>query len=214
MVIDLALVDDHNLFRSGIKSLIQHFHEYNIIFEASNGEEFIQKINSGNIPSVVLLDLSMPIMDGISTAKWLHAHAPEIKTIILSMAEDEKTVIELLRLGIKGYLLKDSEPEDFKNALDTVSAGKYYYPQFVTEHIMKQLQKKPNEEVRPKNQELNSREIEFLKYIATELTYKEIAEEMSVSVRTIDNYRDSLFEKLNVKSRVGLALYAVKNNLT
>ncbi|WP_207536375.1 response regulator [Desertivirga arenae] len=213
MPIKVALVDDHNLFRSGIKSLIKHFKEYEIILEASNGDDFIKKLNSGEKPEVLFLDLSMPVMDGVSTAKWLHTFEPGIKTIILSMAEDEKTVLTLLKHGIKGYLLKDSEPEEFKAALDTVAAGRYYYPQFVTEHMMKQLQK-PEADVVSSKTELNQRELEFLKYIATELTYKEIADEMSVSVRTIDNYRDSLFEKLQVKSRVGLALYAVKNNLT
>ncbi|RYG02990.1 MAG: response regulator transcription factor, partial [Chitinophagaceae bacterium] len=159
-------------------------------------------------------DLSMPVMDGVATAKWLHAFEPQIKTIILSMSEDEKTVLTLLKYGIKGYLLKDSEPEEFKTALETVSEGKYYYPQFVTEHMMKQFQKSDAEVgLNNSKSELNTRELEFLKYIATELTYKEIAEEMSVSVRTVDNYRDSLFEKLQVKSRVGLALYAVKNQL-
>jgi len=212
MAIDIAIVDDHNLFRSGIKSLIQNFKNYHIILEASNGDEFIKKLATGKKPEVLLLDLSMPVMDGISTAKWLHSFEPQIKTIILSMSEDEKTVLTLLKYGIKGYLLKDSEPEDFKMALDTVSANKYYYPQFVTEHMMKQFQK-PDAETSSGKTELNSRELEFLKYIATELTYKEIADEMSVSVRTIDNYRDNLFEKLNVKSRVGLALYALKNNL-
>jgi len=214
MAIDIAIVDDHNLFRSGIKSLIEHFKEYNILFEASNGQEFINKLSESPSPSVLLLDLSMPVMDGVATAKWLYENAPGIKTIILSMAEDEKTVLTLLKLGIKGYLLKDSEPEDFRAALETVSSGKYYYPQFVTEHMMKQLQNNSSETSVSKKLELNQREIEFLKFIATELTYKEIADEMSVSVRTIDNYRDSLFEKLSVKSRVGLALYAVKNNLT
>jgi len=213
MAVNVAIVDDHNLFRSGIKSLIQNFKIYNIVIEASNGDDFIKKMAAGITPDVLLLDLSMPVMDGVSTAKWLHTHQPKIKTIILSMSEDEKTVLTLLRYGIKGYLLKDSEPEDFKSALESVCAGKYFYPQFVTEHMMKQFQKTDGESSANSKSELNTRELEFLKHIATELTYKEIADEMSVSVRTIDNYRDSLFEKLQVKSRVGLALYAVKNNL-
>lgn len=212
MAIDLAIVDDHNLFRSGIKSLIQHFPDYNIVFEANNGEEFIKKLREFK-PFIVLLDLSMPVMDGISTAKWLHYYAPEIKTIILSMSEDEKTVLTLLKYGIKGYLLKDSEPEDFKTALDTVCAGNYYYPQFVTAHMMKQFHKSSKEEENSAGIKLNDREIEFLKLAATELTYKEIADRMSLSVRTIDNYRENLFDKLSLKSRVGLALYAIKNNL-
>ena len=214
MAIDVAIVDDHNLFRSGIKSLVQNFKSYNVILEANNGEDFIKKMTMGKKPEVLLLDLSMPVMDGVSTAKWLHEYEPQIKTIILSMSEDEKTVLTLLKYGIKGYLLKDSEPEEFKAALETVSAGRYYYPQFVTEHMMKQFQKPEFENgTNGSKSELSSRELEFLKYITTELTYKEIADEMSVSVRTVDNYRDSLFEKLKVKSRVGLVLYAVKNKL-
>jgi len=207
--IQVALVDDHRLFRSGIASLINNLSSYEVMFEASNGKELIDKLGAKLNPDIVLLDINMPEMDGIQTAQWLKKNKPDIKVIILSMFEDAENVIALVRMGIKGYLLKDAEPEDFKEALSTVSGNEVYYPPFVAKHLVNNLQVAPT----LNGVVLNSREREFLKFVGTELTYKEIADKMCVSVRTVDNYRDQLFEKLNAKSRVGLVLYALKNKL-
>lgn len=207
--IQVALVDDHRLFRSGIASLINNFVGYEVMMEAGNGKEFTQKISKKFAPDIVLLDINMPEMDGMATTKWLKSNYPEVSVIILSMFEDADTVVSLVKMGIKGYLLKDAEPEDFKEALDTVSAEEVYYPPFVARHLVNNLQyKAPINTVK-----LSSKEIEFLKYVGTEMTYKEIAEKMAISARTVDSHRDQLFEKLNVKSRVGLVMYALKNKL-
>lgn len=203
----VALVDDHRLFRSGIASMINAFPGYKVLFEASNGKDLIAKINKRFLPKIILLDVNMPEMDGIETARWLQEHYPEINIIILSMFDDSYKVVSLISIGIKGYILKDAEPDEFKKALDVVAASGVYYPAFVTRHLVKNLN--------PANSEilLSCRETEFLKFACTELTYKEIADKMSVSVRTIDGYRDQLFEKLNVKNRVGLVIYAIKNKV-
>ncbi|HZY37311.1 MAG TPA: response regulator transcription factor [Mucilaginibacter sp.] len=203
----IALVDDHRLFRSGIASLIQKIGGYRIIFEASNGEELIGKIKSGLVPDIILLDINMPLMNGIDTANWLRGTLPEIKVIVLSMFDDPDKVLAMLKLGIKGYLLKDAEPHEFEHALQRVSHNDVYYPDFVTKYLLDTIN--PNVD----HSKLNSRELEFLKLAGSELTYKEIADQMKISVRTVDGYRDQLFEKLHVKSRVGLVLYAIKNKL-
>lgn len=205
--IQIALVDDHKLFRSGIASLVNQFKGFNVLFEAANGLELIEKIKSKAKPNIVLLDIKMPEMDGFTTTEWLKRHHPGIKIIILSMFHDAEKVLAMVKLGVHGYLLKDAEPDEFEEALKKVFAGEIFYPSFVTRHLIAGFNKPV------KNTKLNNREIEFLQLAATELTYKEIADKMCVSVRTVDGYRDQLFEKLHIKSRVGLVLYALKNEL-
>ena len=203
----IALIDDHRLFRSGIVSLISGITGYKILFEAGNGEELTRKISPKFKPDIVLLDINMPVMDGISTAQWLRKTYPEINIIILSMFEDAEKVLSMVKIGVKGYLLKDAEPHEFEHALAKVTRGELYYPEFVTRHLVHSINKGIAQI------KLNAREIEFLKLAATELTYKEIADQMCVSARTVDGYRDQLFEKLQIKSRVGLVLYAIKNKM-
>jgi DNA-binding NarL/FixJ family response regulator len=205
--IQIALVDDHKLFRSGIAYLINNFHRYSVLFEAGDGEDMIRKITSKLKPDIILLDISMPKMDGISTARWLRTNHPEIKIIVLSMFEDAEKVLTMVRMGVKGYLLKDSEPTEFEDALLKVSQNEIYYPEFVTKHLVHNIN------IDYTLAKLNSREVEFLKLASTELTYKEIAEHMCISSRTVDGYRDQLFDKLGIKSRIGLVLYAIKNKL-
>jgi DNA-binding NarL/FixJ family response regulator len=205
--ITIALVDDHRLFRSGMVSLINSFTGYKILFEAGNGEELTRKISPKFKPDIILLDINMPVMDGIGTAQWLREKYPDICIIILSMFEDAEKVLTMVKMGVKGYLLKDAEPHEFEQALKKVTQGEIYYPEFVTRHLVQNFNKH-TEQVK-----LNSREIEFLKLAGTELTYKEIADQMCISARTVDGYRDQLFEKLQIKSRVGLVLYAIKNNM-
>jgi DNA-binding NarL/FixJ family response regulator len=203
----IALVDDHRLFRSGIAALINNFNGYHVLFEAGNGQELIQKISPKLKPDIVLLDINMPKMDGITTAQWLRTNYPGIHIIVLSMFEDAEKVLSMIKIGVKGYLLKDAEPHEFEQALNRVAQNEVYYPQFVTRYLINNFNKQA-EQVK-----LNTRELEFLRLAGTELTYKEIASQMCISARTVDGYRDQLFEKLQIKSRVGLVLYAIKNNL-
>ena len=205
--IRIALVDDHRLFRSGIASLVENFDSYTIIFEAGDGEEMMRKLNAKIKPNIILLDINMPKMNGISSARWLRDNHPDINIIVLSMFEDAEKVLTMVRMGVKGYLLKDAEPNEFEEALHRVSQNEVYYPEFVTRHLVDSINIDFN------IAKLNSREIEFLKLAATELTYKEIADHMCISSRTVDGYRDQLFEKLNLKSRIGLVLYAIKHKL-
>lgn len=203
----IALVDDHRLFRHGIVSLINAFPEYHVLFETGNGDEFCQRIYQKEKPDIVLLDLNIPVMNGVYLVHWLRENHPEIRIIVLSMADDAEIIMKMIKTGIKGYLVKDSDPLELKAALDAVSDDNVYFPAFVIRLMAERLYK-PSVDIK-----LNQREKEFLKYAGTELTYKEIAGRMSVSLRTVDGYRDSLFVKLNVKNRVGLVLYAIKNRL-
>jgi DNA-binding NarL/FixJ family response regulator len=205
--IRIALVDDHRLFRSGIASLIDDFDSYTILFEAGDGEEMISKIDPSLKPHIILLDINMPRMNGIATARWLRDNHPDINIIVLSMYEDAEKVLTMVKMGVKGYLLKDAEPFEFEEALHKVAQNEVYYPDFVTRHLVDSIN------IDLSLTKLNNRELEFLKLAATELTYKEIADHMCLSSRTVDGYRDQLFEKLQIKSRIGLVLYAIKHKL-
>ncbi len=213
-MIKVALVDDHKLFRRGIASLINSFSEYKIVLEAGSGEELISVLNHTNLPDLLLLDIKMPGIDGFATLAYLTKKFPEVKVLALSMYDDEKSVIRMIGLGARGYLLKDSEPIELKNALDSVYDKGYFYSEFVTGSLIHSLHhKKTDEKTGEHPISLNDREIDFLKLVCKELTYKEIADIMCLSTRTIDGYRDALFQKLSVKNRVGLVLYTLKVGL-
>jgi len=210
----IALADDHVLLRNGLANLLKD-HDYQVIFEADNGAEFIDKLKTSAIPDIVLMDINMPKMDGYDTAQWLKKNYPDIKVLALSMYDDENAIIRMLKAGARGYILKDSDPAELKFAIHSLLTKGFYHSELVTGkliHTINHLDEPENSSV--KNVlGLNEREIEFLKLVCTEMTYKEIAEQMCLSPRTIDGYRDALFEKLNLKSRVGLVLFAIKNGI-
>jgi len=209
----IVLVDDHVLLRNGLASLVKNLgHE--VLFEADNGQELIKKISPKSLPDIVLLDINMPEMDGYETAQWIKKNHPDIKILALSMYDNENSIIRMLKNGAKGYILKDSEPTELKAAIEALMNKGYYYSDLVSGKLIHAINKIEDEgtDVHTMNN-LNERETDFLKYACTELTYKEIADKMFVSPRTIDGYRDALFEKLHVKTRVGLVMYAIKNGI-
>jgi DNA-binding NarL/FixJ family response regulator len=208
----IFLLDDHNLFRKGLTNIIESMGDgYRIIGEAGEGQglvEYLQK--GGTIPDILILDINMPGMDGFQTIAYLNEHYPDIKVLVVSMIEKEETILRMLKAGAKGYLSKDVETSDLKNALHAIHQKGFYYTDFLTGRLVHQLQKDslPKKEI-----ELNSRELEILKLTCTELTYKEIAQQLFLSIKTIDTYRDSLFRKIGATSRVGLVIYAIRNNI-
>jgi len=209
----LVLVDDHSLLRIGLAQLLQSL-GYTVIFEADDGKEFIEKLSNTNLPDIVLMDINMPLMDGYETTQWLKTNYPDIKVLALSMYDNENSIIRMLKAGAKGYILKDSEPAELREAIDALISKGYYYSDLVSGkliHAINKIDDTGNDVNTVSN--LNERETDFLKYACTELTYKEIADKMFVSPRTIDGYRDALFEKLHVKTRVGLVMYAIKNGI-
>jgi DNA-binding NarL/FixJ family response regulator len=210
----IALADDHVVMRNGLASLLKDF-GYIILYEADNGKDFIEKTKKDQLPDVALLDINMPKIDGYQTAAWLKENFPEVKVLALSMYDDDAAIIRMLKNGAKGYVLKDSNIADVKTAIDSVLSKGYYYSELVTGkliHSINHLDEPAHASIK-EVLKLNSREIEFLKLTCTEMSYKEIAEKMFLSPRTVEGYRDALFEKLNLKSRVGLVLFAIKNGI-
>lgn len=209
----VALADDHVLIRNGLAGLINSFEGYTVLFQAANGQELIDMLQASPRPDIVLLDINMPKKDGYETAQWLKQNHPDVKILALSMYDNETAIIRMLKYGAKGYILKDAEPSELRSALDDINNKGYHYSEMVTGHLISTISKL-NEDEKAKNALLlTDREIEFLKFICSELTYKEIADQMFISPRTVDGYRETMFEKLNIKTRVGLALYAVKNGI-
>lgn len=205
----IAVVDDHRLYRKGLINLIGHLGEdFEVILEAGNGQEFIDLLATSEQPDLLILDIEMPIMDGIKTAEYLQSKMPTLPILVISMIEDEVTLIRMLKLGVKGYLSKDVEPAELKEALLSISQKGYYYTDLLTGKLIFSLGLE-NSSLR----RLNDRELRFIELCCSEYTYKEIADIMFLSPKTIDGYRAVLFEKLDVKSRVGLVLHAIKNGL-
>ena len=206
----IVLIDDHSLLRNGLAQLVQS-QGHTVLYEADNGNDFIHKLKNSAIPDLVLMDINMPEMDGYQTTNWLKEHHPDVPVLALSMYDSESSIIKMLKCGAKGYILKDSEPAELKAAIDSILSKGYYFNELVSGKLLHAIHAE-NTPRQAANQ-LNDRETTFLKYACTEMTYKEIADKMFVSPRTIDGYRDGLFEKLQVKTRVGLVMYAIKNGV-
>lgn len=210
--IQVGIVDDHSLLRKALAKLIGSFENYAVLFEGDNGKDIKNKITPQNvIPDIILLDVNMPDMDGYETVRWLHKNYPQVKVLALSMFSDENTIIRMLRLGAKGYILKNIEPEELKQALDSIMKKDFYLSEYISGKIISGLHKdlgNPEDPI-----VLNDKEKEFLRLVCSELSYKDIADKMFISPRTVDNYRNTLFEKLKVRTRVGLVMFAIKNAL-
>lgn len=209
--VQVAIADDHSLLRSALAKLINTFEGYSILFEADNGRDLCEKIVKNVLPDIVLLDINMPEMDGFETTQWLHKRYPHIKVLTLSMLSDERSIIKIFRLGAKGYLLKNAEPSELREALDAIMNKNVYLSEYVSGKLVSGL----HNDVAVEDREvvLNEKEREFLRWACSELSYKDVAEKMSVSPRTVDDYRQTLFNKLKVHSRVGLVMYAIKNKI-
>ncbi|MFT3681858.1 MAG: response regulator transcription factor [Ferruginibacter sp.] len=212
--IRLALVDDHKLFRKGLISLLEMVNSnFTILFEADNGTDLQKKIDPKNPPDLILMDVNMPGMDGFASVEWLNKHYPLVKVLVVSMIEKEESIVRMLKLGVKGYLCKDVEPKELGEALNAIMNKGFYYTDFITGKLVHSLQNPNTDNGYTDFSNLNEREKEFIQQACSELTYNEIASRMFVSPKTVDGYRNAIFEKLNLKSRVGLVLYAVRNNL-
>lgn len=205
----IVIVDDHLLIAKALEGIIGNFEGFDVIDVAENGKDLIEKFKNGQkIPDIVLLDISMPIMNGFETALWLKENHPNIKVMALSMQGDDSSVIKMIRNGAKGYLLKNTHPKDLETALTKLSSEGFFYPDWASKIIFSTM---ADEKGNEKKKKISEREKEFLTYTVTELSYKEIAEKMCCSPRTVESYRDQLCEKFDLKTRVGLAVFAIKN---
>ncbi len=211
--IKVALADDHILLRTALASLIANFENCKAVMQVSNGKELATEIEQGNLPDVVLLDLNMPEMNGFETACWLRDNHPSINVLMLTMYDSELSLIRLLQAGVKGFLKKDIHPKELQFAIHSVMENGYYYSHNATGKLLNLFRSQAEMTHTLEKTMLNETEILFLQLSCSEMTYKEIAQKMTLNPRGVDNLRDNLFTKLEVKSRVGLAMYAIRHGL-
>ena len=212
-IIKVAIADDHKIFRKGVILSLRPYHNIKFVLEAENGEELIQGVESAK-PDIVLMDLKMPVKDGIETTKYLNKHFPAIRILILTMYEDERFVGHLMDSGANGYLLKSTDPEEIKQGITDVMRTGFYLNNFVNRVLIKK-----NYAKQKFNPNLNSeviiseREKEVLSLVCMEYTAQEIAQKMEISSRTVEAIKDRLMERFGVKNSVGLVFFAMKNSL-
>ncbi len=207
----IAIADDHIMVRKALVRLINAFDEYSILFEVSNATELKTSIVKTGVPDIVLMDINMPNGNGFEATTWLHKNYPFVKILVLSMMSDEAIIIKIIKLGAKGYILKTMEPDELKSALDSIMKNDFFLPEVISGKVISGLQHNVDDE---KNViVLTEKERNFLQLLSTEMSYREIAAQMFVSPRSIDEYKSILSERFNVKTRIGLVMYAVKHKL-
>jgi DNA-binding NarL/FixJ family response regulator len=209
-MIKIALADDHAILRKGVAEILARFEGFEVVMEAGNGKELLAKMEvAATLPDICIIDINMPEMNGYETTAAIKKAWPHVKVLALSMYDTELNIIKMLRNGANGYILKDNDPEDLRIAINEVHKNGFYHTELVTGRMLHLLHDAGSKVAL----DLPERELNFLKYCCTELTYKEIAEKMFLSPRTIDGYREALFEKLQTTSRTGLVMYAIKAGL-
>ena len=211
--IKVALADDHILLRNALAVLINSFENCKVVYQVNDGKELIEMVQSEPPPDVILLDVNMPYMDGYDTAVWFQTHMPNVKILMLTMYDSEPLLIRLVQAGVKGFLKKDIHPSELKHAIQSVVEMGYFYSNQASGKLANLIMLRSEDQTVLQKVMLNNQEILFLKLACSEMTYKEIAMEMNLSPRAVDGLRDHLFEKLDVKTRVGLALFAVRKGM-
>ncbi|MFZ9262800.1 MAG: response regulator [Chitinophagaceae bacterium] len=211
-MIKVVMADDHILLRNALASLINNSDSCKVIAEASNGKELIDSITKENYPDVAIVDLNMPVMDGHDTAVNLQKNHPNIKVLMLTMYDSELALIRLLKAGVKGFMKKDIHPKELLHAIQSVHENGFYYSAQTSSKLAGLFRDQDDTPILEKIT-LSDSEIEFLKHVCSEQTYKEIAFELGMNPRAIDGMRDNLFNRLDVKSRVGLAMYAIRHGI-
>lgn len=208
MKIPIGIVDDHQLFLKSLSLMLKSFKVYDVVAEAVNGKELQEKLQHCAVPpSIMLIDVNMPVMNGIETAKWLSANYPDTKLVALSMNDNDTVIIDMIKAGCCAYLLKETHPDELEKALQEIHAKGFYNADASNINFRRLLQSEKDAVV------ITEKEKQFLQHACSDLTYKEIAALMFLSERTIDGYRETLFGKLKVQSRVGLAMEAIRKGL-
>lgn len=205
-----GIVDDHQLFSKSLALMLESFEHYEVVVEARNGKELQDKLAvlpAHRLPDILLIDVNMPVMDGVETAAWVHDHHPQIFLVALSQNDGDRTILAMIKAGCCAYLLKDTHPRELEKALGEIQSHGYYNGDVSNVNFRRLLEAEKN------SLKLSMRELAFLRLAGSDKTYKEIAREMNLSERTIDGYREALFQKLHVQSRVGMVLEALKQDL-
>jgi DNA-binding NarL/FixJ family response regulator len=211
--ISIAMADDHAMLRKGLLKLLMIHGSYDSLFDVDNGNQVIEELKNRKIPDVLILDVNMAGKDGHQTAQWVSEHFPQIKILALSMSNDEATIMKMIQAGARGYITKNNEPEKLKEAIDTLYEKGVYLPESLSASLFSGIKNNILSAVGPVPI-LNEKEKEFLTLLCKELSYKQIAEKMFLSPRTIDDYRKKLSKKLHVKGKSGLIVYAMNNGMT
>ena len=206
----ILLVDDHNLFRNGLKMLLDTLHGYEVTGEASNGKEFLEIIVKNDY-DIVFLDIEMPEINGIEAARRAIEYKPDLKIITLSMYGDEEYYDQMVDAGAKGFLLKNTNLQEVKTAIDTVMDGGNYFSQELMQNLLRSY--KTIKESREQEVELSDREIEILLLICSGLSNQEIGDRLFISKRTVEKHRANILCKTNCKNAAGLVMYAIKNQI-
>ncbi|HZY37132.1 MAG TPA: response regulator transcription factor [Mucilaginibacter sp.] len=211
--IRLGIADDHKIFRNGLKATLEDNPDFDLIVEASNGKQLIAQLGA-NVPDVILMDIKMPEMDGIQTTAQVKQRYPGVKVLALSMFNEDKYIVDMMKAGASGYLLKNAEPEEIIEAISTVYHKDYYFNEHLSVTLIKQLAgNSPAGNAAMSLAEFNEREIEVLRLVCQEYSNQEIADKIFLSVRTVEGYRARLFEKTRSKNLVGLVIFAVKTGI-
>jgi len=211
--IRLAIADDHKIFRNGLKATLEDCADFDLVMEASNGKQLIAQLAT-TVPDVILMDIKMPELDGIQTTAYVKQHFGQIKVLALSMFNEDKYIVDMMKAGASGYLLKNAEPEEIIEAVSTVFAKDYYFNEHLSITLIKQLAGNTQPGHTPQSlADFNEREIEVLKLVCQEYSNQEIADKICLSVRTVEGYRARLFEKTRSKNLVGLVIFAVKTGI-
>lgn len=211
--IRVAIADDHKIFRKGVILSLRHYNNLKFVLEADNGQALLDNLEEAK-PDVILMDLRMPVKDGIETTKFISKNYPDIAIIILTMHEDERFVSHLMENGANGYLLKSTDPSEIKKAITDVVVKGYYLNNFVNRILLKKSHNRAKAAPSLNSeQEITEKEKEVLRYICMEFTSQEIGEKMTISPRTVESIKERLMERFGVKNTAGLVFFAVKNNL-
>ena len=210
--INIVITDDHKLFRKGIIALLEDFDFVGEINEAANGAALLELLSIiKTLPDIILLDLRMPIMDGVEAQQKIRKLYPKIKVIVLTMEDDEQYILHLISEGVNGYLLKNADPDEMEKAILRVFENGYYFSEDISTLVLKNLNKKEKAEV-VFNPDFSERELEALTLICKEYTNAEVAQAFDVSIRTAEGYRQKLVEKAGAKNIAGLVVLALKYN--
>jgi two-component system invasion response regulator UvrY len=209
--ISVVLVDDHVIVRNGLKSLIELIGSFKVTNQYDNGDDFVKAFPMEQEPDLVIMDLNMPVMNGLEAMHWVRRHKPNLRVLILTLDTDERTIIQLYRLGVRGYLPKNTTAEELRDAIENVVFTGYYHSEMAQKALNSDQARHGDNEV----PEVTDREMEFITLVCDpqEYTYEQMANIMGVHRRTIDGYRDAIFRKLDVRSKTGLVLYAIKHGL-
>lgn len=210
----ILIVDDHKLFREGLNFVLSQIEGFEVVGEAPNGKEFLDMIDQME-PDVVLMDISIPGLDGIEATSRAIAKHPDLKVIALTMFCDEEYYYKMIQAGVSGYILKESGKDELANAINTVLRGENYFSQKLLRNIIINLNQVKSFKGATLKQEikLTPRETEILKLICQGLSNTEISEKISLSLRTVEGHKSNLINKTGVRNSVSLVMYALKNNL-